>query len=128
MPAYMIFLRESPLREPAEYAEYQRMGRQNTGDFKIKPLSVYGAIEAVEGTPPDGVTSRRSRPSCLKRAISAKICWHGFWGARWCTPHCLGLEEFVSAIRPWDLRSCWSLQFAVFYSIEIFRCASGPNQ
>lgn len=55
MPAYMIFLRESPLREPAEYAEYQRMGRQNTGDFKIKPLSVYGAIEAVEGTPPDGV-------------------------------------------------------------------------
>ena len=55
MPAYMIFLRESPLREPAEYAEYQRLGRQNTGDFKITPLSVYGVLEAVEGTPPDGV-------------------------------------------------------------------------
>jgi uncharacterized protein (DUF1330 family) len=55
MPAYMIFLRESPLREPAEYTEYQRLGRENKGDFKITPLSVYGALEAVEGTPPDGV-------------------------------------------------------------------------
>lgn len=55
MPAYMIFMRESPLREPAEYEEYQRLGRQNTGDFKLTPLALYGAIEAVEGAPPEGI-------------------------------------------------------------------------
>ena len=55
MPAYMIFMRESPLRDPAAYAEYHRKGRENTGDFKITPLSVYGKIEAVEGTAPDGI-------------------------------------------------------------------------
>jgi uncharacterized protein (DUF1330 family) len=55
MPAYMIFMRESALRDPAAYAEYQRQGRENPGDFKITPLSIYGKIEAVEGTPPDGI-------------------------------------------------------------------------
>ena len=55
MPAYMIFMRESPVRDPADYKEYQRISRENTFKPKLTPLSVYGAIEAVEGTAPDGV-------------------------------------------------------------------------
>lgn len=56
MPAYLIVLRESPVRDANALAEYQRMGRETKGgDFKLKPLIVYGATEAVEGTAPDGV-------------------------------------------------------------------------
>lgn len=55
MPAYMLFIRDEPVRDPAAMAEYQRLNRENTGDFKIKPLVVYGATEAVEGEAPDGV-------------------------------------------------------------------------
>ena len=55
MTAYMFFIREDPVRDEAEMAEYQRMNRENRHDFKIKPLVVYGAAEAVEGKAPDGV-------------------------------------------------------------------------
>jgi uncharacterized protein (DUF1330 family) len=55
MTVYMIFMREEPVRDEVEMAEYQRLNRANQGDFKLKPLSVYGAIEAVEGKAPDGI-------------------------------------------------------------------------
>jgi uncharacterized protein (DUF1330 family) len=55
MPAYMLFIRDEPVRDPDAMAEYQRLNRENAGDFKIKPLVVYGATEAVEGEAPDGV-------------------------------------------------------------------------
>lgn len=55
MPAYMIFIRDEPVRDEAEMAEYQRMNRENVGQFQIKPLVVYGATEGVEGPAPDGV-------------------------------------------------------------------------
>lgn len=56
MPAYMIFMREEPVRDPEAMAEYQRMNRENTdGGPKPKPLVVYGAMEAVEGKAPDGM-------------------------------------------------------------------------
>jgi uncharacterized protein (DUF1330 family) len=55
MPAYMIFMREDAVRDPAAMAEYQRLNRENSGDFKIKPLVVYGKTEAVEGKAPDGI-------------------------------------------------------------------------
>lgn len=55
MPAYMIFIREEPVRDPEAMAEYRRINRQNVGDFKLKPLVVYGATEAVEGNAPDGI-------------------------------------------------------------------------
>jgi uncharacterized protein (DUF1330 family) len=55
MPVYMIFTRESPVRDAAEMAEYSRKNRQNSGDFKMTPLAVYGAIEAIEGPAPDGI-------------------------------------------------------------------------
>ena len=55
MPAYMIFIREEPIRDAAEMAEYQRLNRENMGRFKLKPLVVYGATQAVEGKAPDGI-------------------------------------------------------------------------
>ena len=55
MPVYMMFIRDEPVRDAAEMAEYQRLNREARGDFKIKPLVVYGATEAVEGKAPDGM-------------------------------------------------------------------------
>jgi uncharacterized protein (DUF1330 family) len=55
MAAYMIFIREEPVRDTQAMAEYQRLNRENAGNFKVKPLVVYGAIEAFEGKPPDGM-------------------------------------------------------------------------
>lgn len=55
MPAYIIFIREAPVRDADALAEYRRLNRQNPGDFKLKPLVVYGASETVEGKAPDGI-------------------------------------------------------------------------
>lgn len=56
MPAYLIVLREEPVRDADALAEYQRMNRENLGsELKPTPLVVYGKMEALEGTPPDGV-------------------------------------------------------------------------
>ncbi|WP_428310592.1 DUF1330 domain-containing protein [Hydrocarboniphaga sp.] len=54
MPAYLLFLREAPVRDAAEMAIYGEMNRSNPRDPKLLPLSVYGAIEALEGEAPDG--------------------------------------------------------------------------
>ena len=55
MPAYMIFIREEPIHDAQAMAEYQQKNRENTGDFKLKPLAVYGAMETFEGKPADGI-------------------------------------------------------------------------
>jgi len=59
MPAYMIVSREGPVRDPAAFAEYGQRNRSNAAhfqsDFGIRPLSVYGSLEALEGSAPDGV-------------------------------------------------------------------------
>ncbi len=55
MPAYLIALRESPVRDAEAMAEYQRMNRENIGEFALKPLIVYGAMDVREGEAPDGV-------------------------------------------------------------------------
>ncbi|TAL02784.1 MAG: DUF1330 domain-containing protein [Rhodospirillaceae bacterium] len=55
MPAYMIFIREEPVRDPAEMEMYRKKNAGGASVFKLKPLVVYGAIEAVEGKAPDGV-------------------------------------------------------------------------
>ncbi len=55
MTAYMIFIRETPIRDKAEMKIYQTSNRDNMGAFTIKPLVVYGALEAIEGAAPDGV-------------------------------------------------------------------------
>lgn len=58
MPAYMILIRDEPVRDEAAMAEYQRLNRQGGADefrAKLTPLVVYGAAEALEGPQPDGV-------------------------------------------------------------------------
>jgi uncharacterized protein (DUF1330 family) len=57
MAAYMILIRDEPVRDEAAMAEYQRINRENKNEFsaKLVPLVVYGAVEALEGAKPDGV-------------------------------------------------------------------------
>jgi len=55
MPVYLIAIRESAVRDPEAMAEYQRINRENMGQFDITPLVIYGAMKVMEGTPPDGV-------------------------------------------------------------------------
>src|SRR4051794_33748079 len=56
MPAYLIVYREGPVRDQAEMDEYHSYTRQMSGaDFKLTPLAAYGAVHALEGTPPEAV-------------------------------------------------------------------------
>ena len=59
MPAYMIFMREAPVRDQAAMELYSASNRRQAGSFVatygLKPLAVYGALEAFEGEAPDGV-------------------------------------------------------------------------
>jgi uncharacterized protein (DUF1330 family) len=55
MVAYVIFIREEAVRDPAEMAIYQNSNRDRPVDPKLKPLVLYGAMETVEGKAPDGV-------------------------------------------------------------------------
>ena len=51
----MLFLREGAVHDSLAMAEYQRVNREYLADFKMKPLVVYGATEALEGEAPDGI-------------------------------------------------------------------------
>lgn len=55
MAAYVIVIREEPVHAPEQMAEYARKGANNPRDPKMKPLTVYGALTALEGDPPDGI-------------------------------------------------------------------------
>jgi len=56
VPAYLIVYRDSPVRDEAAFAEYQRRNRETDATaFKITPLVVYGAVHPLEGQAPDGV-------------------------------------------------------------------------
>lgn len=59
MPAYMIATRLGPVRDAAALAEYSRLNRENAATFQaqynVKPLVVYGAMQAAEGPAPDGI-------------------------------------------------------------------------
>lgn len=55
MSAYMIFIREQPVRDEAAMAEYRRINRNSATGHAIEPLVVYGNIEAIEGMAPDGI-------------------------------------------------------------------------
>lgn len=55
MAAYVLFIREEPVRDAAEMAIYSQMNRTNPRDPNLLPLSVYGAVEALEGEAPDGL-------------------------------------------------------------------------
>jgi uncharacterized protein (DUF1330 family) len=55
MTAYLIVLRQEPLRDPDSYAEYQRRTRANPPKVRGRPLVANGAIEPLEGDAPDSV-------------------------------------------------------------------------
>lgn len=59
MPAYIVFIREEPVRDGDALARYSASNRSNAGVFVekygLKPLSVYGANETLEGDEADGV-------------------------------------------------------------------------
>ena len=55
MPAYMIFIRESTVRDQTAMDSYRQMNRDEPRDPKLKPLVVYGALETLEGPRADGV-------------------------------------------------------------------------
>jgi uncharacterized protein (DUF1330 family) len=55
VPAYMIFLREGAVRDAEALAAYRNSNRDAPRDPNLKPLVVYGALEALEGEAPDGV-------------------------------------------------------------------------
>jgi uncharacterized protein (DUF1330 family) len=52
---YMVFMREGEIFNQAEMEIYSKSNRENIGDFKLKPLAIYGKLEAMEGEAPDGV-------------------------------------------------------------------------
>jgi uncharacterized protein (DUF1330 family) len=55
MAAYLIVMREGPVRDQAAYDKYQQMNRENPPSVKLTPLVAYGAMQALEGDAPDGV-------------------------------------------------------------------------
>jgi uncharacterized protein (DUF1330 family) len=54
MAAYVVLLRESPIRDQAEMNEYYRIGQEGGGPPpNMKILAMYGAQTALEGSTPD---------------------------------------------------------------------------
>jgi uncharacterized protein (DUF1330 family) len=54
MPAYMIFIRER-IKDPGEIEEYRRLAPAAAVGREMKPLSVYGKLETLEGPEAQGV-------------------------------------------------------------------------
>jgi uncharacterized protein (DUF1330 family) len=54
MPAYAIFIREGEIVDPEAMAAY-RSGNRSGASAGMKPLVVYGAMEALEGEAPHGI-------------------------------------------------------------------------
>lgn len=59
MPAYIVFIREEPVKDAEALAAYSASNRANAArfvaDFALRPLAVYGAQEVLEGADADGV-------------------------------------------------------------------------
>lgn len=55
MPAYIIVMREEPIRDADAMTQYQTETRQMKSDIKLIPRVIYGATEALEGEAPDGM-------------------------------------------------------------------------
>ena len=55
MPAYAIFIREGAVTDAEAMAKYQSGNRGGPPKPGMRPLTVYGAMEQLEGEPCDGV-------------------------------------------------------------------------
>lgn len=54
MPAYILCLRDGPVRNQAEMDLYSQKTRQGPRNPDLTPLVIYGATQALEGEAPDG--------------------------------------------------------------------------
>jgi uncharacterized protein (DUF1330 family) len=71
MPAYAIFIREGEIVDPEAMAAYQS-GNRSGAPADMKPLVVYGAMEALEGEAPHGVVILQ-----FPDMVSAREWYHG---------------------------------------------------
>lgn len=55
MPAYIIVMREEPVRDAEALQQYQTLTRQIQSTIALQPRVIYGKLEALEGDVPDGV-------------------------------------------------------------------------
>jgi uncharacterized protein (DUF1330 family) len=92
MAAYILFIRESAVRDKAEMESYQRINREKPRDPKLTPLVVYGALEALEGNPPDGVVLLQ-----FPTVEDAKA-WYNSPGYQAAVPHRLKAADYRACI------------------------------
>lgn len=55
MTAYVLFIREGAVRDVDAMQTYGQLASALPADPKLTPLSIYGAIEQLEGAPVDGI-------------------------------------------------------------------------
>lgn len=55
MPAYIIVMREEPVRDTDALQQYQSLTRQIQSTIPLQPRVIYGQVQALEGEAPDGV-------------------------------------------------------------------------
>lgn len=94
MPAYMIFVRDEPVRDADEMAEYQRKNREPNDDrpYAMKPLVVYGETIGVEGAAPDGVIMLEFP------TIEEAQAWYNSPGYQAALPHRLKAADYRAFI------------------------------
>lgn len=92
MPAYLIVVRNGPVSDPAEMAEYQRKTREAAPSVSVKPLVVYGGIEGLEGAAPDAVVMLQ-----FETVDDAKA-WYNSPGYQAALPHRLNAGDYRSFI------------------------------
>ncbi len=92
MPAYLIVIRNEPVRDEAEMAEYQRQTRLIPPSVPIRPKVVYGALTPVEGTPPDAVVMVEFD------TVSDAQAWYGSPGYQDAVAHRLNAADYTSFI------------------------------
>jgi uncharacterized protein (DUF1330 family) len=54
MPAYIVFIRDNPIRDADAMKEYSRVNRSAPPPPGMTALAAYGAITKLEGPAPDG--------------------------------------------------------------------------
>lgn len=55
MAAYVIFIREGEIVDPEAMAAYKNSNTSGAPDPDMKPLTVYGDMETIEGEAADGI-------------------------------------------------------------------------
>jgi uncharacterized protein (DUF1330 family) len=92
MPAYLIVIREEPLKNPAEYEEYQRVAAQNRGDIPLKPVAMLGAVAGLEGPTPDAVVMLEFA------SVEEAKAWYDSPGYQAALPHRLAAAPYRTFI------------------------------